>query len=144
MCVSWTMFANSILYRWLPLVQLWAPVGNLWVPLGSLWTFFGSLWLPLACIGLSLAPFGEPLGHICNLIENWTSFTEKFVKFKTVNKKQLFGIRPWSQRKWCQQVLFRPSLPHMPWVRMTGVKQTPSNYIHGLPSQYIQVDIRFL
>ena len=54
---------------------------------------------------------------------------------ETFNKNQLFGICqrcprcPRSQRKWCQQVLLRPSLPHTPGVRMTGVKQTPSNYI---------------
>ena len=53
---------------------------------------------------------------------------------ETVNKKQLWGIchpsprsHP-SPRKWCQQVLLRPSLPHAPGVRMTGVKQTPSKF----------------
>ena len=51
---------------------------------------------------------------------------------ETVFKKQLWGIchrspaSPPSPRKWCQQVLLRPSLPHAPGVRMTGVKQTPS------------------
>ena len=33
------------------------------------------------------------------------------------------------QRKWCHDLQLRPSLPHAPGVRMTGVKQTPSNYI---------------
>ena len=49
---------------------------------------------------------------------------------EAVFKKQLRETcqrSPRNPRKWCQQVLLRPSLPHAPGVRMTGVKQTPSN-----------------
>ena len=54
---------------------LWADFGLPLAPFGSLW---GALGLPLAVLW---GPFGEPLGHIGNFIENWTSFTEKCIKF---------------------------------------------------------------
>ena len=53
-------------------------LGSLGAPFGSLWAPFGSLW---PALGLPLAPFWEPLGHICNFIKNWMSFTEKCVNF---------------------------------------------------------------
>ena len=75
--------------------------------------------------------FGK-ISYVGDFIETWTSFTEKRVKFMKLSTKQLlWGICPRSPRsppsqpKWCQQVLLRPSLPHAPGVRMTGVQQTP-------------------
>ena len=66
-------FMNSVLSLWLPL----APFGSPWRALG----------LPLPVLQ---GPFGEPLGHIGNFIENWTSFTEKCVKFTKLYSKHSF------------------------------------------------------
>ena len=130
------------------LERLWLPLGQLWVPFGS----FGSPWAPFGCslgpfgslwpaLGLPLALFGSRWGA---LRPHWQFYWKLDVLYRemcqiheTINKKQLFGIchpshpsprnprNPW---KWCQQVLLRASLPHAPGVRMTGVKQTPSNH----------------
>ena len=97
-------FLCIYLSLWLPLASfgcLWNAFGAPWVDfglrfdsLGSPWALsgrplgaFGSLW---PALGLPLALFGEPLGHIGNFIENWTSFTEKCVKFTKLSSKTSF------------------------------------------------------
>ena len=91
---------------WLPLASfgcLWNAFGAPWVDfglrfdsLGSPWALsgrplgaFGSLW---PALGPPLALFGQPLGHIGNFIENWTSFTEKCVKFTKLSSKYGFCV----------------------------------------------------
>ena len=83
---------------WVSLERLWRPLGRLWPPfsLGSPWALsgrplgaFGSLW---PALGRSLALFGQPLGHTGNFIENWTSFTEKCVKFTKLSSKIGFCV----------------------------------------------------
>ena len=57
---------------------------------------------------------------------------QKLSSITNNSKHKLLGIlprsqrNPWSQPKWCQQVLLRPSLPQVPEVWVTGVKQIPS------------------
>ena len=87
-------------------------LGSPWVPSGRPLAAFGSLW---PAFGLPLALFGEPLGHIGNFTENWTSFTEKCVKFtKLYSKNQLLCICllvplvPLVPLKWWHEVLLGP------------------------------------
>ena len=103
---------NSVLSLWFPLLPSDSPRSALGLPLAVVW-----------------GPFGERLGHIGNFIETLDAlYRELYQIHEPVKKKtQLFGICPRSARKWCQQVLLRPSLPYALGVRMTGVKQTPSN-----------------
>ena len=65
---------------------------------------------------------------------------------ETVVINQLFRICPavplvppvpLVPRKWWHEVLLGPSLPHAPGVRMTGVKQTLSNYPSETPNREI-------
>jgi len=51
------------------------------------WAPFGCPW---ASFGFPLALFGGPLVHIGNFIENWTSVTEKCVKFMKQSTKTSF------------------------------------------------------
>ena len=103
------------------------------VPLGSLWLPLGCPWAPF---GLPLAAFGEPLGHIGSFIVNWTSFTEKCVKFMKLSTKHSFlefARRARGARRARQSGVMKcgsdPPLPHALGARMMGVKQTPSKHL---------------
>ena len=95
------------------------PFGCPWAPFGYPLGPFG---LPLGSLWLSLADFAEPLGHIGNFIENWTSFKLPQINIP-VPKPGWPGLQdhgdfrfPWKVHilllKWTPQAIY-PSRPNM-------------------------------
>ena len=110
----------SVLTPWgalgLSLGVLWAPLDPFGLPLGSLWLSLGSPWATLAI----LLKIGRPLPRNVSNSRN------------CIQKQAVWNLpaappAPAASAEVVSKSAAQTSLPHAPGVRMTGVKQTPSN-----------------
>ena len=114
------MSLASVLALWgafgLPRGVLWAPLDPFGLPLGSLWLSLGSPWATLAI----LVKIGRPLPRNVSDSRNRQHKTA----FWNLPAELADAAEP---AEVVSASAAQTPLPHAPGVRMTGVKQTPSN-----------------
>ena len=123
---------------WVALGCLWSSWGAFWSSLGSLrdhfgppWGAFGSswgcggaLWATFGCLWKLLGVWGVTLGRLGGHVAESTVKINEFARFGILPRIRCIRGSGVSNRG-----SDRPCIPRAPGVRMTRVKQTPSNYV---------------